>query len=82
MSENCDVIVLFPFYGQFAAIRKKDSRHMVYKTYIFIMLQNLKTELKGFYHSSHTIILSKASIFAKKADFLKKMLTSAKLEKS
>ena len=46
------------------------------------MLQNLKTELKGFYHSSHTIILSKASIFAKKADFLKKMLTSAKLEKS
>ena len=36
MSANCDVIVFFPIYGQFSAIRKLDSRCMVCKTYIFI----------------------------------------------
>ena len=25
MSENCDVIAIFPIYGQFGAIRKPDS---------------------------------------------------------
>ena len=36
MSANCDVIVFFPIYGEFAAIRKPDSGRMVCKTYIFI----------------------------------------------
>ena len=36
MLANCEVIVLFSIYGQFSAIRKPDSGHMVYKTYIFI----------------------------------------------
>ena len=36
MSTNCDGIVFFPIYGQFAAIRKPDSERMVYKTFIFI----------------------------------------------
>ena len=36
MLANCDFIVFFPIYGQFAAIRKPDSRRMVCKTYIFI----------------------------------------------
>ena len=36
MSANCDVIVIFPIYGQFPTIQKPDSRRMVYKTYIFI----------------------------------------------
>ena len=35
-SANGDVIVLFPIYGQSAAIWKPDSGYMVYKTYIFI----------------------------------------------
>ena len=35
MSENCDVIVIFPIYGQFVAIRKPDSRRIVCKTYAF-----------------------------------------------
>ena len=35
ISANFDVIVFFPIYGQFAAIRKPDSGRMVYKTYIF-----------------------------------------------
>ena len=32
MSRNCDVIVVFPIYGQFLAIQKPDSGRMVYKT--------------------------------------------------
>ena len=35
MSVNCDVIVFFPIYGQFGAIRKTDSGRIVCKTYIF-----------------------------------------------
>ena len=36
MSANYDVIVIFPIYGQFRAIRKVHSKSMVCKTYIFI----------------------------------------------
>ena len=36
MPANCDVIVIFPIYGQFEAIRKPDSGRIVCKTYIFI----------------------------------------------
>ena len=36
MSENCNVIAIFPVYGQFGAIRKLDSGCIVCKTYIFI----------------------------------------------
>ena len=36
MSENCDVIAIFPISGQFGAIWKPDSRRIVCKTYIFI----------------------------------------------
>ena len=42
MLANCDVIVFFRIYGQFAAIRKLYSRRMAYKTYIFIN-NNLKS---------------------------------------
>ena len=34
MSGNCDVIAMFPTYGQFGAIRKPDSVCIVCKTYI------------------------------------------------
>ena len=40
MSANCDVIVIFPIYGEFGAIRKPDSGRIICKTYIFIILQN------------------------------------------
>ena len=33
---NCDVIVIFPIYCKFRAIRKPDSGQIVCKTYIFI----------------------------------------------
>ena len=36
MSANCDTIVFFPIYGQFAAIRKPGSGRKNYKTYGFI----------------------------------------------
>ena len=36
MLANCGVIVIFPTYGQFEAIRKPTSESMVFKTYIFI----------------------------------------------
>ena len=36
MSENCDVIEIFPIYSQFGAIPKPDSGCTVCKTYIFI----------------------------------------------
>ena len=32
ISENFDVIVFFPIYGQFTAVWKPDSGRMVYKT--------------------------------------------------
>ena len=35
MSVNCDVIVFFLTYGQFAAIPKSDYERIIYKTYIF-----------------------------------------------
>ena len=36
MFENCDVIVIFPIYGQFGAIQKPYSGCIVCKTYISI----------------------------------------------
>ena len=36
MLTNCETIVIFPIFGQFGAIRKPDSRHIVCKTYIYI----------------------------------------------
>ena len=36
LSENCNVIAIFPVYSQFGAIWKPDSRCIVCKTYIFV----------------------------------------------
>ena len=36
MSENCDVIAIFPICSQFGAIWKPDSGRIVCKNYIFI----------------------------------------------
>ena len=36
MSTNCDLMVIFPIYGQFGTIRKPDFGRIVCKTYIFI----------------------------------------------
>ena len=36
MSENCDVIDIFPIYGQFGATQKSNCGRIVCETYIFI----------------------------------------------
>ena len=36
LSANYEVIVIFPIYGQFGAVRKPDSGRIACKTYIFI----------------------------------------------
>ena len=36
ISENYDVIVIFPIYGQFGAMQKPDFGRIVYKIYISI----------------------------------------------
>ena len=71
MSENCDFIVIFRIFGQFGAVRRPDSGHRVYESYVFsksnlFVLQKLKIELKNLQHSSHTIDLSKGTFLDKK----------------
>ena len=36
MSENCEIIAIFPIYGQFGAIQKLDSGRILCETYVFI----------------------------------------------
>ena len=36
LSRNCDVIAVFPLYGQSGAIRKLYSGRIICKTYVFI----------------------------------------------
>ena len=36
MSKNCDVVAIFPIYGQFGALRRPDSGRIACKTYTFI----------------------------------------------
>ena len=58
MSENYDVIAIFPIFGYFGEIRKPDSGRTVRKTYFFINsnLLSLKSESrtkKGLTQLSH-----------------------------
>ena len=71
MSANCNVIFIFTIYSQFAAIGKPDfGRISVQLTFsLTITFYLTKTEngtKKNLYHSSHTIAISKGTIFAKK----------------
>ena len=72
MSANYDVIVIFPIYDQFGAIRKPDSISMVCKTYIFITSNIYLTKTENRTKKSptqlYTIALSKDTIFAKNTD--------------
>ena len=84
MSAKRDLIVIFPVYDRSGAIRKLDSKPIVCKTYVFInsnlFSYKMWKQLKIVLHSSHTIALSKGTIFVKKFWFFaKKMLKSAKL---
>ena len=53
MSENCDVIVILPIYGEFRVIRKPDSGHIVCKTYIFNLAKTENRTKKSVTQLSH-----------------------------
>ena len=85
MPANCDLIFIFPIYGQLGAIRKPDSGRIVCKTYIFLLvvtfiLQKLKTEPKNLCHSCHTIVLNKVIFLPKSAEFLQKPSDISKIK--
>ena len=44
---NCVVIVTFLIYGQFGVIQKPDSGRMIYKTYIFMIVNFYFTKTKN-----------------------------------
>ena len=80
MAGSCDVIVIFSIYGQFGAIRNKPY---IFMNSNLLCCNKLKSKLKNIQHSSHTIALSKGTIFPQNADCLQReILTSAKLRRS
>ena len=49
MSGSCDIIFIFPIYGQFETIWKPHSGRMICTTYIFInsnLLSNKKLQME------------------------------------
>ena len=54
MSENCDIIAVFPIYGQFGAIQKQEqSVKLIFL--LTVILEKLETEVKNF-NTAHTIL--------------------------
>ena len=70
MSKQFDVIAFFQFVANFEPSGSRIPHAFYIKLTFSItktfVLQKLKRELKNLYHSSHTITLSKGTIFAKK----------------
>ena len=63
MAVNYDFIVIFPIYGQFGAIQKPDAAISLITT---LHLTKTKSRIKKSVKSTHTIALSKGTIFAGK----------------
>ena len=81
MLASCEIIVIFPIYGQFGAIRKPDSERMFCKIYISI-LQKLKTELKKVSNTALLLLLwVKVLFLIKKYHFLQKNADISKTKK-
>ena len=76
MSENCDVIVIFPIYGQFGAIRKPDSGGIVYKKYYFINSNLLSSKSSN--RTKKYLIQLSSYCFDQKYYFCQKMLIFCK----
>ena len=86
MSKNCDVIAIFSIYSQFGAIRKPDSGRIFCKISVFINsnIYLIKTEnrtKKNFNKTLRLLLWVKVLFRPKNADFLWKMLASAKLRR-
>ena len=84
MSENCDVIVFFQIYGQFAAIQKPDCGNMVYETYIFtnsslLSYKTWKQNQKIFNAALILLLCVKLLFLQKNAKFLQKNADISKI---
>ena len=79
MTSCWDIVMSLSFF-QFMAnlepsrnrISDEESVKLTFSLKVTFILQKLKTKLKNFSHSCHTVALSKSIIFAKKADFFAK----------
>ena len=85
MSENCDVIVIFPIYGQFGAIRKPNSGRVVCKTYIFINSNLLSykngKQLKNCNIALTLLLWVKVLFWSKNGDFLQENTGISKIKR-
>ena len=76
MSENSDIIAIFPIYGQFGVIRKPDSGCIVSTTFIFINSNLYFTKAENRTKVSLTaltlLLWVKVLFWPKNADFLQK----------
>ena len=81
MLANCDVIEIFPIYGQFRAIQKLDSGRTVCKAYIFFKSNPLfyKNSKQSWDISNTALTLLLLLSLLKNAIFWIKMLTLARL---
>ena len=81
MSTNCDIIVIFPIYGQFGVTQKPDSGHIVCKTYFSskVTFYTTKTDSRT---KKSNIDLSKGTAFAKNTDFLQEGADIRKIKRA
>ena len=73
MSANCNIILIFPIYGQFGAICKPDSGSMGCKTYISLIaifyLTKTENKTKKYLTQISCYCFEQGTIFDKNADF-------------
>ena len=87
MSTNCNVIVIFPSYGQFKSIWKPDCGCIVCSAYLFInskllFQKKLETEIKSLFHTALTLLLWVNILFLpKKCWFFAKNVDISKIKK-
>ena len=87
MSKNCDVIVIFPIYGQFGAIRKSDSGRRDCKNYVFLnsnlwSYKNWKQNQNIIYTALTLLLWVKILFFPKNTDFLEKNADISRIKKA
>ena len=87
MSENYDAVVIFPIYGQFGAMQKPDSGHIIYWTCMFINSKLLSyknwKQNKKISNTALTLLLWLNALFLpKNADFLKKDADITKIKRA
>ena len=87
MSTNCDIIVVFPIFGQFGAILKPDCKRIVSKTYIFnkgnlFSYKNRKQNKKISNTAIKILLWIKVLLWPKNADFLQGNADISKIKRA